>query len=88
MTAEILSLYMRVRITVENMERGKKKRRGVERRRGGTARDATGRQKGGENKTRSESGRAGNAEYIIPRKKMNHTADGISTTECDGRSNL
>lgn len=73
------------------MERGKKKRkekRGGKATRGGTARDATGRQKGGENKTRSESGRAGNAEYIIPRKKMNHTADGISTTECDGRSNL
>lgn len=27
MTAEISSLYMRVRITVENMERGKKKRK-------------------------------------------------------------
>lgn len=63
---------------------GKKRRRG-----GGRAkRDVTGRQKDGENKTRSENGRAGNAEYIIPRKKMNHTADGISATECDGRSNL
>lgn len=63
----------------------------MERKEGGggrAKRDVTGRQKGRENKTRSESGRAGNAEYIIPRKKMNHTADGISATECDGRSNL
>lgn len=27
-----------------------------------------------------------NAEYIILRKKMNHSADGISTAECDGRA--
>jgi len=63
--------------------RGREKRK-----KRGKVRDVTGRQKGGENKTGSESGRAGNAEYIIPRKKMNHTADGISATECDGRSNL
>ena len=25
---------------------------------------------------------------LYPGKRMNHTADGISTTECDGRSNL
>lgn len=83
MTAEISSFIRARKNSGEDMGYGRKKRK-----RGGKARDVTGRQKGGENKTRSESGRAGNAEYIIPRKKMNHTADGISTTECDGRSNL
>lgn len=48
--------------------------------RGGKARAVTGMNGKTERRgeIKRESGRAGNAEYIIPRKKMNHTADGIS----------
>jgi len=66
-------------------ERKKEKRERQKRKRWWKVRNGR-RRRGGENKTRN--GKAENAEYIIPRKKMNHSADGISTTECDGRSNL